>query len=102
MIDSTVCSADGGFGNLCIEGPLGQSCISTGCDEIPGDCWLVPEPLRGITENVCECIREVSWWEVGLIALLLLLLIATPGPDEIPAMAAAASRLIVRVAPALP
>lgn len=99
MVNSTLCNA-GDFGSLCIEGPLGESCISTGCDEIPGDCWLTPKPLRDFVEP-CECVREVSWYEVALIALLLLLLIATPGPDEIPAMVAAASRLIVRVAPAI-
>ncbi|HYO13342.1 MAG TPA: hypothetical protein VE685_09135 [Thermoanaerobaculia bacterium] len=100
MVNSTLCSA-GDFGSLCIEGPLGQSCIDTGCEDIPGDCWLTPEPLREFIET-CECVRRVRWWEVALIALLLLLLIATPGPDEIPAMIAAASRLIVRVAPAIP
>jgi hypothetical protein len=100
MVNSTLCSAGDVGGALCIEGPLGESCISTGCDEIPGDCWLTPKPLRDFVEP-CECVREVSWWEVALMALLLLLLIATPGPDEIPAMVAAASRLIVRVAPAI-
>jgi hypothetical protein len=100
MINSTLCSA-GDSGSLCIEGPLGESCISTGCDDIPGDCWLVPELLRGHVEEPCECVRTPKWYEVVLIALLLLLLIATPGPDEIPAMIAAASRLIVRVAPAI-
>lgn len=101
MINSTLCSAEaGGWGALCIEGP--ESCISTGCDEIPGDCWAVPALLQELGLEPCECVRRPKWYELALAALILLLLIATPGPDEIPAIIAAISRVVVRAAPAIP
>lgn len=101
MINSTLCSAEaGGSGALCIEGP--ESCISTGCDEIPGDCWPVPALIQELGLEPCECVRRPKWYELALAALILLLLIATPGPDEIPAIIAAISRVVVRAAPAIP
>lgn len=88
-------------GSLCIEGPDG--CIDTGCEDLGGYCWDVPAALvEFLGLEPCECVYKPKWYEVALLALVLLLLIATPGPDELAAIAAAASRLIIRAAPAIP
>lgn len=99
-------SALDSFGSLCIEGP--ESCIDVGCDDYcsargrSGTCFPVPEIAQeGLGLEPCECVCNPKWYEVALLALVVLLLIATPGPDELAAIAAAASRLIVRAAPAV-
>ncbi|MEM8962484.1 MAG: hypothetical protein AAGD38_13455 [Acidobacteriota bacterium] len=86
-------------GSLCIEGP--ENCIDTGCDALNGDCWDVPEIIQETGVDPCVCVAEPRWYEWALLALLALILLATPGPDEVPAMLYALSRLIIRAAPAI-
>lgn len=93
-------------GNICIEGPA--NCIDTGCDAkcsaqgwSGGDCWDVPGILEDAGLEPCECVCSPPWYEIVLLALIALILFATPGPDEIPATIAAISRYIVRAAPAI-
>lgn len=88
--------------SLCIAGPDG-GCIDTGCDTecivrgAPGgECFSIP---FDVLEEDCSCACSPPWYEFALLALILLLLFATPGPDEIPAILAAISRLIIRRAP---
>ncbi len=87
-------------GSLCIEGPE-DSCIDVGCSSIPGTCWSVPALIQELGVEPCECVRHPKWWEIALAASILLILVLTPGPDEIPATMAIIGRLIVRAAPAV-
>ena len=91
--------------DVCITGPAGK-CIDTGCDDA---CWAggkypggacYPTPTA-IFDEECTCFCNPGLLELSLLALLILLLLATPGPDEIPALLAAVSRLIIRRAPVL-
>ena len=88
--------------SVCIVGP--EHCIDTGCDDAcwaggkypGGQCYPAP---AGIFEEECICACNPGFLEFTLLALLILLLLATPGPDEIPVLLAAVSRLIIRRAP---
>ena len=81
--------------------PENGSCKDFGCAD---DCRLRGHsgggclPL-GLPEEPCSCLCIPGVLEFSLIALILLLLMMTPGPDEIPAILAAVSRLIIRRAP---
>lgn len=80
---------------------LNGKCEDFGCAD---DCRLRGHPgggclPLGIPEEPCTCLCIPSVLEFSLIALVLLLLMMTPGPDEIPAILAAVSRLIIRRVP---
>lgn len=83
--------------------PVKNVCKDFGCDD---ECWLKHNspggaclPVGFLGGNPCECVCFPGVFEFALMALIILLLLATPAPDEIPAILAAISRLIIRRAP---
>lgn len=87
--------------------PVAGVCEDFGCDDA---CWTQRNspggtcvPLPFVAGNPCECVCNPGILEFTLMALILLLLLVTPGPDEIPGILGVISRLIIRrAAPVLP
>ena len=88
---------------ICLK--VGRSCVDKGCSnacynlDYPGGVCLNLGTIADFPGGPCHCVCYPGLLEFTLAALIALLLVLTPGPDEIPAILAYISRLIVRRVP---
>jgi hypothetical protein len=90
-----------GGARICLEGP-NETCTDIACAP-RGDCEWLSAIWQPFFEFDCECFLRPEWRDVVLIALLILLAAAIPGPaDDVAAWALALKRFLIKQGPRLP
>ena len=73
--------------------PVSGTCKNTGCS---GSCKQGGECVGLFTDEPCSCVCNPSPVEFSLVSLIILALLATPVPEDIPGILGAISQTILR------
>lgn len=82
--------------NLCA--PVSGTCKNTGCNDKckQGGKYSGGECAGLFTDEACTCVCNTAPAELSLVALIVMALLATPAPEEIPGILDAISQTILR------
>ncbi|HYH45084.1 MAG TPA: hypothetical protein VEG34_05315 [Thermoanaerobaculia bacterium] len=78
--------------------PVSGTCKNTGCNDRckQGGKYSGGECVGLFTDEPCSCVCNSAPAELALVALIVMALLATPGPEDIPGILGAISQTILR------